>query len=173
MGLFDLFRSNNDDLLELQKLVVENAPDKLIMSGKQLKVMANQRAANSLRIAQDCCQILQTTTSPDVFFDRFHLFAWHCSELALLEKYVSFSGASPTEAFSVLMSEKQECIRQFLVRYFGKVFDKAESLKTEKGKLNQYQKFYDSLKPYFSEMDADNIDYIETKHRAYTRLLTK
>ena len=173
MGLFDLFRSKNDDLLELQKLVVENAPDKLIMSEKQLKAIANQKAANSLRIAQDCSHILQTTTSPDVFFDRFQLFAWHCSELALLEKYVPISGGSPTEVFGVLMKEKQEIINQFLVRYFCKVFDKAESLKTDKGKLNQYQKFYDSLKPYFSEMDADNIDYIETKYRAYTRLLTK
>lgn len=169
MGLFDLFMNKNEKLLKLQRIVLEDSPDKLVLSEKQLKAMANQKAANSLRIAQDCCHALQTTTNPDVFFERFQLLVLHSSELAILEEYISFSGASPTTAFNVLVNEKQECIKQFLIRYFDKVIDKAESLKTDKGKLNQYQKFYDSLKPYFSEMDADNIDYIETKYRAYTR----
>lgn len=46
-------------------------------------------------------------------------------------------------------------------------------MKTDKGKLNQYQKFYDSLKPYFAEMNADNINYVETKYRVYTSALEK
>lgn len=173
MGLSDLFMSQKrkDDLLLLQKTVVENSPDKLIYSEKQLKALAYRSAQNSLRITDDCAKLLQTTVKPDVFFDRLQLFIWHTSNLALLEKYVSFSGASPTKVFSTLMREKQECIHEFLVRYFCKVDIKAIGMKTPKGKLNQYQKFYDSLTPYFEEMDAENIDYVETKYRAYTRSL--
>lgn len=175
MGLFDVFISQKrkEELLLLQKVLVENSPDKLIYSEKQLKALANKSAKDSLRIANDCIKILQTTVKPDVFFDRLQLFTWHTSNLALLEKYISFSGASPKEVFSVLISEKQECIGEFLVRYFCQVLDKADSLKTAKGKLNQYQKFYDSLKPYFAEMNAENINYIETKYRVYTSTLEK
>lgn len=175
MGLSDLFMSQKrkEELLLLQKVLVENSPDKLIYSEKQLKALANKSARDSLRIADDCGKILQTTVKPDVFFDRLKLFAWHISNLALLEKYISFSGVSPTEIFSSLMKDKQECIGEFLVRYFCKTIDKADSLKTDKGKLNRYQKFYDSLKPYFAEMNADNINYVETKYRVYTSALEK
>jgi hypothetical protein len=171
MGLFDLFNGRKKaDLLALQKIVLANSPDKLIMSEKQLKNMAYQMAENSLRIVQDCSRLLQATVKPEVFFERLQLMILHSSNLAILENHVPFGGSSPTVAFNTLMAEKQDCINQFLVRYFTSVFEKAEGLKTEKGKLNQYQKFYDSLKPYFVEMDANNMDYIETKYRAYTRL---
>lgn len=179
MGLFDLFmiqimsKKRKEELLLLQKTLVKNSPDRLMYSEKQLKALAHQSAKNSLRIAEDCAKILQTTVKPDVFFDRLQLLAWHTSNLALLEKYVRFSGASPTTVFSALTREKQDCIAEFLVRYFGKVLAKADSLKTAKGKLNQYQKFFDSLKPHFEEMSAENIDYVETKYRVYTSSLEK
>lgn len=152
---------------------MKDSPDKLICSEAQLKDIACQSAENSIRIVHDCSKILQETTNPEVFFDRFRLFSEHTFNLSLLEPYVSFDGASPTEAYLLIIKEKQEAIKEFLIRYLYKVDTKAESLKTQKGKLNQYQKFYDSLKPYFEEMDAENIDYIETKYKAYSRLLNK
>lgn len=172
MNIF-MSRKRKGELLALQKIVLDSSPDKLIYSETQLKELAYQKAGNSLRIVQDCNKIVQSTIDPDTFFSRFQLLIQHSNNLSNLERYVSFSGASPTYAFNVLAAEKQECIKQFLIRYFCKVDIKAESLKTAKGKLNQYQKFYDSLKPYFSEMDANNIDYIETKYKAYTRSLEK
>lgn len=175
MGLSDLFMSRNrkEELLLLQKTLIKYSPDKLIYSEKQLKALAQQSAKDSLRIANDCAKILQTTVNPEVFFDRLQLFAWHTGNLAVLCKYVRFSGPSPTSVFSTLIREKQECIGEFLDRYFCKVLEKADRLKTAKGKLNQYQRFYDSLKPYFGEMNAENIDYIETKYRLHTSSLEK
>ena len=170
MGLFDIF-GRKTELLVLQKMVLDNSPDRLILSKNKLFELARMKAENSLRIAQDCSKILQNTVKPDVFFERLQLLIFHTSTLTLLERYVPFNGTSPTVAFHILIDEKQECIRQFLIRYFCTVLDKVDNLKTDKGKLNQYQKFYDSLLPYYNEMDADNIDYIETKYRAYTRSL--
>lgn len=164
---------NSQELLKLQRIVMKDSPDKLICSEAQLKDIAFQSAENSIRIVHDCSKILQETTNPEVFFDRFRLFSEHTFNLSLLEPYVSFDGASPTEAYLLIIKGKQEAIKEFLIRYLYKVDTKAESLKTQKGKLNQYQKFYDSLKPYFEEMDAENIDYIETKYKAYSRLLNK
>lgn len=174
MGLFTLKESkksknvqpaDNGELLELQKVVLKDSPDELIMSEIQLKATAAQMAENSYRIMNDCSNLLQTSVNPSVFFERLQLFTTHCQTLVALEKYINFSGASPTELYNTLLKERQEVIREFLVRYLCKVDAKADSLKTAKGKQNQYQKFYDSLKPYFSEMDADNIEYIEANTR--------
>lgn len=172
MALF-MSKKRRDELLSLQKIVLPDSPDYLVCSERQLKEMACQMAENSLRITGDCSNILQTTVNPDVFFERLQLFAVHCVNLILLEKHVSFTGASPTTLYDVFLREKQEVIHEFLVRYFNKVDIKASGLKTAKGQFNQYQKFYDSLKPYFTEMDTNNVDYIETKYKAYTRLLEK
>ena len=38
--------------------------------------------------------------------------------------------------------------------------DKMDNLKTERGKINQIQKFYNSLTPYFDLMNEENIEYI-------------
>lgn len=172
MNIF-MSRKRKEELLALQRIVVENSPDKLICSEAQLRAIAAEKAESSHRIMDDCSNLLQTTTNPEVFFERLQLFEMNCRTLVSLEKYISYSGASPTEIYKILIREKQDVIKEFLIRYFCKVDTKADNLKTTKGKLCQYQKFYDSLKPYFTEMDADNIDYIETKYKAYTRLLEK
>ena len=171
MGLFDLFGNKKQELLELQKLVLDNSPDKLIMSEKQLKDLATKAAARDLEIIQDCIRIVGSTTKPDTFFSRLALLIDKADNLRKYEKFISFKGASPSEAYGQLWSDYQESIQRFLIRYFSDVFDQAEKLKTDNGKLNKYQKFYDSLQPYYSQMSADHIDYIETKYKAYTNLL--
>lgn len=174
MGLFDLFGANKKEgLLELQKLVLANSPNKLIMSEKQLKGMATEAAARDLEIIQDCIRIVGTTTKPDTFFSRLALLIDKADNLRKYEKFISFKGATPSEAYGQLWEDHQESIHQFLIRYFSDIFDQAEKLKTNKGKLNKYQKFYDSLQPYYNQMNAENIDYIETKYKAYTRYLLK
>lgn len=171
MGLFDIFGNKKAELLDLQKLVIENSPDKLIMSGTKLKELARQAAARDLEIMQDCIRIIEKTKKPEVFFPRLDLLVAKTARLQEFERYVRFSGASPSEAFRKLCSDYQECVHEFLVRYFCDIFDKAEKLKTDKGKFNKYKLFYDSLQPYYGQMNEENIDYVETKYRAYTRRL--
>lgn len=174
MGLFGLFGNKKkeepkEDLMELQNLVMRDSPDKLVMSEKQLKTAAVGVAERDLEIIQDCIRIIGSTKNPDTFFSRFDLLIEKSNRLRIFEKYISFSGASPSLAFDEVLADQQKAVHLFLVRYFSDVFDQAGKMKTVNGKLNKYQKFYDSLQPYYSKMDADNIDYIETKYRAYTK----
>lgn len=173
VGLFGLFGKKKADLLELQKLVLKDSPNKLILSEKQLKSMAAQAAARDLEIINDCVRIIGSTKKPDVFFTRLALLIKKADDLRTFEKHIRFSGASPSLAYGEIFADMQECIGQFLVRYFMDIFDQASNAKTVKGKLAKYQKFYDSLQPYYDQMNKENIDYIETKYRAYTRSLTK
>ena len=162
-------QSKKERLLKWQALVTGEAGDRLVMSEQQLRNASNQQAQNDLRIMNDCKKIIESTLDPETFFSRLNLLVEKGEHLCKLEEYISFSGASPSAALSEIKAEYQEAIKQFLVRYFCDTFDKAEALKTQNGKNGRYKKFYDSLQPYYSVMNADNIDYIETKYRAYTK----
>ncbi len=176
--LFDLLGltgTKKQELLELQKLVVKDSPNRLIVSEKELVGTATAMITRDLKIVQDCVQIVNNTTKPDTFFYRLSLLEEKAQSLCAFEQfgnYIKFS-VPPSAAFVDFSFSKQEAIRQFLIRYFFEIFDQARNLKTAKGKYNKYQKFYDSLQPYYEIMNDENIDYIETKYKAYTRDLTK
>lgn len=167
-----LFNSKKKQmLLDWQNTLLAEPVPKLIMTEQQLRSQTKIRVENDLRIISDSEALIQKTVKPDVFFPRLQLLEEKAVDLVLFEKYVPFTGAKPSAALDELRNNKQEAIWQFLIRYFGAVYDKAEKLKTDKAKLNQYQKFYDSMQPFFSIMNEKNIDYVETKYRAYTRLI--
>ena len=131
--------------------------------------MTVKQAQNDLRIINDCTKIVESTLKPDVFFMRLNLLVEKSKHLANLEPYFSFSGVSPTDAYNEVLNNYQEAVRLFLIRYFTDTFDKAEAMKTEKGRIGKYQKFYDSLQEYYFYMNEENIDYVETKYKAYTK----
>ena len=131
--------------------------------------MTVQQAENDLRIIKDCTKLVENTLKPDVFFSRLNLLVEKSKHLCDFEPYMTFSGASPTAAYSEVINNYQEAIRLFLIRYLSDTFDKAEALKTEKSKIGKYQKFYDSLQEYYCYMNEDNINYIETKYKAYAK----
>lgn len=161
--------ARKEHLLRWQNVLMTDSPSKLIMTEQQLKVTTVQQAENDLRIIQDCVKLVEKTTKPDVFFMRLNLMVEKAKHLASLEEYINFSGASPTAAYNEVAQDYYEIVNQFLIRYFSETFDKAEAMKTEKGRTGKYQKFYDSLQEYYCYMSDENIDYIETKYKAYAR----
>lgn len=173
MGLFDFIKEKSnakkEHLLRWQKLLMPDSQDKLIMTEQQLKAATVQQAENDLRIIRDSADLVEKTTKPDVFFMRLNLLVEKSKHLVSLEEYITFSGASPTALYNEVVNDYYEAINQFLIRYFSEIFDKAEAMKTEKGRIGKYQKFYDSLQEYYCYMNDENIDYIETKYKAYTR----
>ena len=162
---------NKKRLLDWQNTLLEEPVHKLIMNERQLIEYTQYRLDNDLRIINDCIKITESTTKPDVFFPRLQLLKECAEDMVKFEGYMQIFGAKPSEALKEYQDNKQQCIKQFVIRYFCSVFDKAETLKTDKGKFKQYQKFYDSMQPYYEIMDAENIDYVETKYKAYTRYI--
>ena len=154
----------NAKLLELQRIVLVDSPDRLIMSESQLMKAAIERAQNDMRIIKDCSSLVSSTTKPDVFFGRLDLLIKTSRHLMLFEPYISFTG-SPAAAYNEAINKKDECVRQFITRYSATVREKADSMKTEKGKGNQYQKYYDSMKPHYGGMSADNKRYFERTYK--------
>lgn len=172
MGLFDFLRNGSSKkqmLVEWQKLVMPESSDRLVMSEQQLRQVSIQQAQNDLRIMNDCEKLVMTTVKPDVFFSRINLLVEKGERLQQFEKYMSFSGASLTAALNEIKQNYQEAVKQFLVRYFSDTFDKAEAMKTEKGKNNKYIKYYESLQEYYCYMNDSNKEYVEEKYRVYVK----
>lgn len=163
-----LIKSNSQDteyLLQWQKVIVTDSPEHLIMTKQQLQDATKQQANNDIKIIQDSIKLISDTVKPDVFFSRLDLLKNTANHLQQLEPYININfSVSPTQAFDEVLKVEQEVIYQFIIRYYNSVKTYADTLKTDKGKANQYQKFYDILMNYSDIMNEENIKYIEYKY---------
>lgn len=156
----DSSSSSKEGLLQLQKTVMPNSPDTLVMTKQQLMTAAKQQSSDDIRIAQDSSNIVSTTNKPDVFFSRLDLLKSHTYHMQLLEPFVPFT-VSPTAAMNEILSNEQEIIHQFIIRYYNSVNSYANTLKTDNGRYNQYKKFYDTMSSYQNKISPENFNYIE------------
>ena len=154
-------------LLKLQKLSFINSPDRLVFSEEQIMNATNNLIQNDLRIIEDCKNIVMSTIKPDTFFSRLDLLVQKAEHLCKFEGLIQFAGALPSEALKEVNNEYQIAVKMFLIRYYTNTFEKAQAMKTDKGRINQYVKFYDSLQSYYPLMNDENKEYIETKYHLH------
>lgn len=164
LGLLSKSDTPNIDFLPLQKTLIENSPDELIYSKKELLEMAQSSASNCLRIFKDSILIVVKTTDPDTFFNRYSLLLEQAQKIEILSDYVNFNGVEPKSVYQEALNDKQKQIYQMINRYWNETSKGADSLKTNNGKKNRYQKFYDSLERYKNEMSEENIKYYTNKY---------
>ena len=162
--------ARNAELLEWQNAILEDPVDRLIMSVMQLEDATAQAVNNDIRIFDDCSNILNNTTNPTVFFPRLTLAEEKLLHLCSLEKYMEkmnriTMNQKPSELHKLFLDNKEQYVCDFINKYYQTVKDKAETLKTERGKQNQYQKFCDSLQPYFDQISEKNKGYIEAMYQ--------
>lgn len=81
---------NSKELLTLQKLVMDNSPDRLMFSEKELIKMAYFNAEVYLNIVYDSIELVNCTANPDVFFSRYELLEKNLYTLCLFEPYYYF-----------------------------------------------------------------------------------
>lgn len=166
MGLFDLFTRNKTELLEWQNAIFVDKSERLFMSSKQLEEATFQAVANDIRIFDDSSNILNKTVKPDVFFPRLTLAEEILNHLCTLEPYMKKVGrirmnSTPSELLREFCDNKERYVCDFIYKYYWSVKEKAETLKTEKGKEKQYQKFYDSLLQYSDQISEHNMKYVD------------
>ncbi len=158
--------ANKSVLLEWQNVILEEESTKLHMSRDQLEDCTIEQAQNDMRIFDDCATLINSTVKPDVFFSRLDLAESTLDHLVTLEPYMNQIkciqlDASMSDLMDKFQEEKDSYTTDFLYRYYGTVKEKADGLKTEKGKQGQFQKFYESLEPYFESISDLNMEYIE------------
>lgn len=131
------------------------------MFGKNKKQKISQAqfmAPQWLKIAQDCVDLVNTTTNPDVFFKRYDLCIQTVQKLVNIEKHVSFSGKKPHVFLNELHQKRNAATHDFIMRYYYKALGDAEKLKTVKGKINKINKFCENIEiAYYDYLSKDNL----------------
>lgn len=157
-----LFGKSNRTLLEWQKLIAPSA-SKLVLSEQQLKSKTFAQANRHIEIAKDCSELINTTCKPETYFSRYELLIEELELLCKYEKYIKFTGLSPHVNLKNVQNTKRDSINAFIDRYWESVYKKITTLKTDKAKINQYNKFIESMKKYDKQMMKANIDYYLSK----------
>ena len=120
------------------------------------KAAAEMMAPQWMKILVESRDIVNRTTEPDVFFSRYDTVKEKAEQLASISKYVKFKGMKPAEVLRQVTEQEDAATRDMVLRCFQKAVLNAEKLKTEKGKLGQFEKFQSSLEPYFFRMPDGN-----------------
>ena len=128
------------------------------------KAAAEMMAPQGVKILVESRDIVNRTTEPDVFFSRYDTVKEKAEQLASISKYVKFKGMKPAEVLRRVTEQEDAATRDMVLRCFQKAVLNAEKLKTEKGKLGQFEKFQSSLEPYFFRMSDENARLVQDLH---------
>lgn len=128
------------------------------------KAAAEMMAPQWMKILVESRDIVNRTTEPDVFFSRYDTVKEKAEQLANISKYVKFKGMKPAEVLRRVTEQEDAATRDMVLRCFQKAVLNAEKLKTEKGKLGQFEKFQSSLEPYFFRMSDENARLVQDLH---------
>ena len=128
------------------------------------KAAAEMMAPQWLKIMIESRDIVNRTTEPDVFFSRYDTVKEKAEQLASISKYVKFKGMKPAEVLRQVTEQEDAATRDMVLRCFQKAMLNAEKLKTEKGKLGQFEKFQSSLEPYFFRMSDEKSRDLQDLH---------
>lgn len=134
------------------------------MFGGKKKAVAEMMAPQWVKILVESRDIVNRTTEPDVFFSRYDTVKEKAEQLASISKYVKFKGMKPAEVLRQVAEQEDAATRDMVLRCFQKAMLNAEKLKTEKGKLGQFEKFQSSLEPYFFRMSDENARLVQDLH---------
>lgn len=149
-------------MLKLQQLVLPGH-NKLIMSAEDLEKHSIQITNRKLEIVDDCIRLINNTDNVETFFSRYTVLLETLKELIPFEPYLNFYGYTPTEQFDYYISRKQSLIKSLGDRIYNKALIKADSLKTDSGKKNQFKKAYEIIMLYADEMMKETTNYIKGK----------
>ena len=135
-----------------------------MFGNRKMKAAAEMMAPQWLKIMIESRDIVNRTTEPDVFFSRYDTVKEKAEQLASISKYVKFKGMKPVEVLRQVTEQEDAATRDMVLRCFQKAMLNAEKLKTEKGKLGQFEKFQSSLEPYFFRMSDENARLVQDLH---------
>lgn len=147
------------------------AIDKEIKRKQKEKEEAALKARQWLKIVQDCAKLVNETVNPEVFFSRYRLMLENLKKLVGLEKTGVFSKSKemPSTALSRMEKQFTAATNDFLDRSFADAKAKADALKTETGKANTMQRYFEKIEKYVLEMEVESVNhYNELREKHYT-----
>ena len=167
MGLFDIFRSKKITPPNTTPQIVYNLPigisRALTSTNPYLAKYRNNRKEEAVYLLY--CDYsapshwIKDTTKADVFFNNY------ITAIQILEAIIDrdYYNTEPKEQLHKLKLEYTQNVNFFVTRFWNSTLEAVKKLKTEKGKQNKAQKFFDTLLVENAEyLTAENIAFINT-----------
>ena len=166
MGLFDFFRKDKKVL----SLAEREEKEKRELAEK-IRAHASFQSQQSLKIVQDCVELVNATVNPDVFFMRYNLMLEHLEKLAGLECAGIFENSPelPSEAFLRVEAQFDTATNDFLDRSFEKAKEHADALKTDSGKMNAIKRYFDNMEKYIIHMSGESLEHFDNMKETYLK----
>lgn len=144
----------------VEDLVVRNRQD------------AEALAPQCLRQANETADILNNTTNPDTFFSRYDFLIGRLEVLSACEAYLSFTGENPSVTLARIGTKSfhEKASRQLIDRCFDKSCEKIASLKTERGKRNEAERFNQAFASCADYLNDALRQYQEEKYTQLVRI---
>lgn len=133
-----------------------------------IRAQARIQSQGSLKIVNDCVELVNTTVKPEVFFERYNLMLEHLETLAGLECTGIFENSRelPSEAFLRVEAQFDAATNDFLDRSFEKAKEHANTLKTENGKKNAIKRYFDNMEKYIIYMNGESLEHFDKMKEA-------
>lgn len=150
---------SNRTNIEVEKYPLQTPPEIL----NDMKKYYNKlEIPNLLRILEDCKYLVTTSKSIDTVMSRLELGAEKAFTLKQLEKIKFYKNKPSSDDYlDFFIGQKEELINACLRKAYDDVKLNASQLKTEKGKINRYKKFIESLHKYDDEFyDTINEEFV-------------
>ena len=112
---------------------------------------------------------IKESTNPEKFFSNFDKLITALKELATID--YKFLEPTPSSELNELQENEQKYYQNFLARSWIKTVSDAEKLKTDKGKANKINSFFNDIEPYtkrFSEKTLLMIEKAKQERPDYT-----
>ena len=156
---------SQDESLELQKILIENSGNDLILSNDELYQMAYDRIENDFRIIDESQNIIEKTKDIDTFFMRSNLIVEKYKDICFFEPYMPFEGGTPSEAYVQALADREEDIKHFIYQHIAYLCEASENLSSESEKNMLYRDAYDAFKKRYDTISPENQARIETEFR--------
>lgn len=123
-----------------------------------------------------CERWIKDASSPEIYFENYIkalqilMKISNCSEQSLINN----NNAQPVNQIQQLRQEYSNYTNSFIMRYWNSSYKKISTLKTEKGKLNRINNFFNSFdENYHQYLTNDNVLFLEKlKNENYTNTET-
>lgn len=142
--------------------------DLVVRNRQDAEVLAPQ----CLRQANETMDILNHTTNPDTFFSRYDFLIGRLEVLSACEAYLSFTGENPSVTLARVGTKSfhEKASRQMIDRCFDKSCEKIASLKTERGKRNEAERFNQAFASCAEYLNDALRQYQEEKYSQLVRI---
>lgn len=122
---------------------------------------------NTVRILNDCVKIVKASKNIDVVMSRLELAQRHSYFLKQLEMVKKYKGKPTADNYlNLFVGSADGIIIGAIQRSYEDMMEKSSLLKTESGKQNRIDKYFNSLEEYdhiFSETVKDYIDILKVQ----------